>query len=87
MHIDLKLCVPKKNYASMMQGRGQTRTLGTDEIRRIQLETDADEVMTKLKEMIMTDWPEIKKTLAILTPYHSFVDEMIVQEWRSIQRG
>ena len=55
-------------------------SMGADKIKRIQKETDADEVMIKLKETIMTGWPEREDTPAILTPYHSFSDEMTIQD-------
>ena len=53
---------------------------GNRKIKRIKSETETDEVMIILKETIMKGWPDREETPALLTPYHSFADEMTVQD-------
>ena len=54
--------------------------MGIEKIKRIKNETDTDEVMMTLKETIMKGWPDRENTPAVLTPYHSFADEMTIQD-------
>ena len=52
--------------------------MGIEKMKRIKHETETDEVMMTLKETIMKGWLNKEETLAVLTPYHSFADEMTI---------
>jgi hypothetical protein len=55
--------------------------IGTEKLNKIKIETELDEVLVKLKTIILQGWPdERKKVPTVLIPYYNFADEMTVQD-------
>ena len=51
-----------------------------ERLERLQKETEADQVLSTLKSVIVEGWPDDKSKLpSVLMPYHSYADELTVQ--------
>ena len=58
-----------------------------ERLEKLKDATDNDEALQKLKSVIMDGWPDEKSSLPMeVTPYHSFRDELSVQDGLIIKR-